>query len=236
MAIGATIKILVVLTSHALLGNSGQPTGLWLEELSTPYYAFTDAGAEVDIVSINGGKVPIDPHSMKPQGNNPESVERFLKDKAAMHSIEVSAKLGGVSAKGYDAVFLPGGHGTMWDMPENETLSALVSDAWADGKVVSAVCHGPAGLLGATDTNGKPLVAGRRVAGFSNSEEKAMGLDKTVPFLLESRLRELGANYESGPDFKPFAVSDGRLVTGQNPSSSAKVADLVLEAIKNRDK
>lgn len=232
MALGATIKVLIVLTSHAVLGNTGQPTGLWLEELSTPYYAFVDAGVQVDIVSIRGGEVPIDPHSKKPEGQNPESVERFLKDAAAMQAIKASKTVDAVSADGYDAVFLPGGHGTMWDMPDNPVLAALLSKAWSNGMVVAAVCHGPAGLVGAKDAEGKPIVAGRRVSAFSNSEEVAAGLDKTVPFLLESRIRDLGAHYESGPNFQPFAVRDGNLVTGQNPTSSEEVARLVLEAVK----
>lgn len=234
MALGTTIKVLVILTSHAVMGDSGQPTGLWAEELTTPYYAFIDAGAAVDIVSIDGGEVPIDPHSVRPSGQNPESVERFLKDETAMRAIKASRKIDAGAVGGYDAVFLPGGHGTMWDMPGNTALAALLSRAWTDGKVVAAVCHGPAGLVGAKDGDGRPIVSGRRVSAFSNAEEAAMGLSKTVPFLLESRLRELGARYESGPNFEPHAVRDGRLVTGQNPASSEEVARLVLEAVKNK--
>lgn len=227
-----TPRLLVILTSHAVLGNTGRPTGLWLEELSEPYYIFADAGAEVDIVSIGGGEVPLDPHSLRPEGQNPESVERFLKDASGMHAIRASRKLDLACAEGHDAVFLPGGHGTMWDMPDNPVLATLLAKLWAGGKIVAAVCHGPSGLLGAVTAAGKPIVAGRRVAAFSNSEEDAAGLSGTVPFLLESRLRDLGALYEKGPDFQPFAVRDGNLVTGQNPASSGDVARLILQAVK----
>lgn len=228
----STIKILLILTSHSLIGDTGQPTGVWFEELTTPYYAFIDAGAEVDIASIDGGKVPIDPHSLKAEGQNPASVERFQKDAAAMRKITNSKKVTDISADGYAAVFLPGGHGTMWDLPNSAALAALLSKAWTDGKVVAAVCHGPAGLVNVKDADGKPVVAGRRVSAFTNSEEAAAGIDKAVPFLLETRIRELGARYERGPDFQPFAVRDGNLVTGQNPASSEEAARLTLEAVK----
>ena len=227
------IKILIILTSHASVGDTGKPTGVWFEELATPYYEFVDAGAKVDIVSIDGGKVPIDPASLKPQGENEPSVERFLADHAAMKEIEASGKVTDVSPESYDAIFLPGGHGTMWDLPRSNALADLLSKAWSEGKVLAAVCHGPAGLVNVKDTDGKPVVSGRRVAGFSNSEEKAAGLDATVPFLLESRLRELGGRYESGPDFQPFALSDGKLVTGQNPASSGPGAEELLKLLRS---
>lgn len=226
------IKILIILTSHADVGDTGKTTGVWFEELATPYYEFVDAGATVDIVSVDGGKVPIDPGSLKPKGENEPSVERFLADRKAMDAIEASGKVSDIAPETYDAIFLPGGHGTMWDLPRSDALAALLSKAWSEGKVLAAVCHGPAGLVNVKDSDGKPLVSGRRVAGFSNSEEKAAGLDKVVPFLLESRLRELGGRYESGPDFQPFALQDGKLVTGQNPSSSQETARLTLEAAK----
>lgn len=227
-----TLKILVVLTSQATMGDDPRPTGVWFEELSTPYYAFVDAGAQVDIASIAGGKIPIDPHSLDADGKNAPSVERFLRDKAAMAKLTGSFKIDRVTFKGYSAVFLPGGHGTMWDLPMSTKLTDLLSTAWAEGKVISAVCHGPAGLVNVKDANGHPLVAGRSVAAFTNSEEAAAGLTEKVPFLLETRIRGLGANYQSGPDFQPFAVRDGQLVTGQNPASSEKVAELVLEAVR----
>ncbi|MDO6386646.1 type 1 glutamine amidotransferase domain-containing protein [Uliginosibacterium sp. 31-12] len=225
-------KILVILTSHATAGTSGQSTGLWLEEFTTPYYAFVDAGAQVEVASIAGGQVPVDPHSIEAVGKNPASVERYLQDEALRTRLATSIKIDGLAAADYDAVFMPGGHGTMWDLPTSDTLARLVSTAWGEGKIVAAVCHGPAGLVNAKDEKGQPLVAGRRVAAFSNTEEVAAGMDKSVPFALETRIRALGAHYESGPDFQPFAVRDGRLVTGQNPASSAKVAELVLQALR----
>lgn len=227
------VTILIILTSHSTIGDTGRQTGVWLEELTTPYYAFLDAGANVDIASIAGGKVPIDPHSLNEAGGNPTSVDRFLKDAVALAKVEASTKLADLSVNTYDAVFLPGGHGTMWDMPENPTLSALLSKAWAGGKVVAAVCHGPAGLIGGRDLEGRPLVAGRRISAFTNDEEDAAGLSKKVPFLLESRLRVLGARYEKGPAYQPFALRDGKLITGQNPASSKDVAELTLAAIRD---
>lgn len=226
-----TIKILMILTSQASMGIGGAPTGVWFEELATPYYAFLDAGAEVDIASIAGGRIPIDPHSLQAAGKNPASVERFLQDQAAMDKIERALGVDAVSSTGYGAVFLPGGHGTMWDLPRSQALADLLATAWQGGKVLAAVCHGPAGLLHVRDGAGQPLVAGRRVSAFSNTEETAAGLAGSVPFLLESRLRELGARYESGPDFQPHALRDGNLVTGQNPASSEAVARLTLAAV-----
>lgn len=227
-----TLKILMILTSQATMGAGGPPTGVWFEEVSAPYYTFVDSGAEVDIASPLGGRIPVDPHSLRPAGSNPASVERFLKDAVAMGKFESSWKIDAVSPSGYNAIFLPGGHGTMWDLASNERLGQLLSAAWADQKVIAAVCHGPAGLVNAKDADGKPLVSGRRVSAFTNSEEHAAGLDHTVPFLLESRIRELGANYERGADFASFAVRDGNLVTGQNPASSEAVARLTLEAAR----
>lgn len=228
----ATIKILMILTSSATMGDSGQPTGVWFEELSTPYYAFVDAGVQVDIASIPGGQIPVDPHSEKPAGQNSASVERFMRDGSAMQKIKASMKINDVDVSDYSGVFLPGGHGTMWDLPKSQKLTDLLTTAWKQGKVVAAVCHGPSGLVNVKDTNGWPLVAGKRVSAFTNSEEEAAGMTKVVPFLLENRIRELGANYQRGPDFQPFAVRDGRLVTGQNPASSEEVARLTLEAVR----
>ncbi len=231
---GSVFKILMILTSQATMGDGGRPTGVWFEELATPYYAFVDAGAQVDIVSLRGGEVPIDPHSDDAGGERPASVVRFTGDTAAMAQLKHSRSIDDVSTSGYAAIFLPGGHGTMWDLPQSATLAGLLSGAWAQGKVLAAVCHGPAGLLQVRDANGHPVVAGRRVAGFSNTEEDAAGLSQTVPFLLENRLRELGARYEKGPDFQPFALRDGQLVTGQNPASSEAAARLTLQALRGQ--
>jgi putative intracellular protease/amidase len=229
------IKILFILTSASTMGVSDKPTGLWFEELATPYYAFLDTGASVTLASINGGPAPIDPRSVKAKGENEDSVDRFLGDVAASGALTDTLPLSAIDISEYDAVFLPGGHGTMWDLPESAELAALLGKAWADGKVVAAVCHGPAGLVNVKDETGAPLVNGRRVTGFSDSEERAAGLDEAVPFLLETRLRELGGRYESVADFQPFAIADGRLVTGQNPASSALTAKLTLEALNSGD-
>jgi putative intracellular protease/amidase len=226
------IKILMILTAQATMGSHGPATGVWFEELSAPYYAFVDAGIAVEIASIPGGRIPVDPHSLHPSDKNPASVERFLNDETAMRKISSSWSIDDVKVGDYAAVFLPGGHGTMWDLPQSDHLAAVLNEAWESGKVLAAVCHGPAGLVNARDVSGLPLVSGRRVSAFTNSEEAAVGLAATVPFALESRLRELGARYESGPDFQPYAVRDGRLVTGQNPASSEPVARLVLEALR----
>lgn len=222
-------SILIVTTSHDLIGSTGKATGVWLEELTTPYYLFKDAGVEVTIASIRGGRVPVDPSSTS--GEIPESARRFLADPEAQRAVAATPAIDAVDVASYDAVFLPGGHGTVWDLPESAALARGLTAAYAAGKVVSAVCHGPAGLVGVTDPSGAPLVKGRRVSGFTDTEEVLAGLDKTVPFLLESKLRELGGLYEKGADFQPFAVADGRLVTGQNPASSGLVAKLVLEAL-----
>lgn len=224
-------KILIIVTAHAALGNTGEKTGLWFEELTTPYYTFLDGGAKVTIATLPGGQIPLDPRSVAAGGKNPASVERFIRDEAAMRQVKNSLKLADVSVRDFDAVLIPGGHGAMWDLASSRELGEFLTDAWARGEVVASVCHGPAGLVRARDEEGKPLVAGKKISAFSNSEEEQMKLAKVVPFLLESRLRELKADYRSGPDFQPFAVRDGRLVTGQNPSSSEKVARLVLAAL-----
>ncbi|MFD0985737.1 type 1 glutamine amidotransferase domain-containing protein [Methyloligella solikamskensis] len=226
------LHVLVILTSAATMGPGGEPTGLWFEELATPYYAFVDEGADVTLASIEGGEAPIDPRSLEPDGGTPESVERFKKDEKASAALKTTKPISEVDVSKYDAVFLPGGHGTMWDLPESDTLADLLTKAWASEKVVAAVCHGPAGFVNAKDENGDPIVKGRRVTAFTNSEEVAVGLKDKVPFLLEDRLKELGANYEKVDDFQPFAIVDGRLVTGQNPASSAEAAKLTLEAVK----
>ena len=226
------LNILCIVTAHAALGNTGRKTGLWFEELSTPYYAFVDGGARVSVASLPGGEIPMDPHSTDPEGGKPASVERFLKDESAMAQVRHSKKLSELSFGDYDVVFIPGGHGAMWDLAASAELGDFLSNAWAEGAIVASVCHGPAGLVHARDVDGKPLVAGKKTSAFSNSEEDRMKLTEVVSFLLESKLRELGADYRSGPDFQPFAVRDGRLVTGQNPASSGKVAELVFAAAK----
>lgn len=226
-------KIAVIATSHAEMGG-GKKTGVWLDELTTPYYAFIDAGRVADVYAIAGGAIPIDPRSQQAPGGNEASVERYLQDAAARAAFQNARPLGDLDLSRYAALFLPGGHGVMWDFPRSETLAVAIRDALAAGKIVAAVCHGPAGLIAARDESGAPIVRGRRVAGFSNAEERAAGLSETVPFLLETRLRALGADYRSGPDFQPFVVSDGDLITGQNPASAGPAAGLVIEALTEK--
>ncbi|MDU8923748.1 type 1 glutamine amidotransferase domain-containing protein [Pasteurellaceae bacterium LIM206] len=229
----SVLKVLMIVTSQATMpiseGGNGQPTGIWYEELATPYYVLQDAGVQVDIASIKGGAVPIDPRSLRAKDRNPASVNRFESDPAALQKLKTSMKLDDVHVAGYSAVFLPGGHGPMWDEANSKTLAEVISTAWQNGQVVGAVCHGGAGLINAKDSNGEPLVKDRRVSAFSNAEEG----DGKVPFHLETRLRELGAKYESGANFQPFAIQDGKLITGQNPASSEQVAKMILAEIKN---
>lgn len=224
-------RILIVVTSHGVMGDTGKPTGLWLEELAVPFMRFVDTGADVTVASIKGGTVPVDPRSMDATGPEAPLVQRFLADPAAARTLTHSVPIEAVDATRFDAVFLPGGHGTMFDFPESTSLASAVSRAWTAGRVVAAVCHGPAGLVGAVDSDRRPLVEGRRVSAFTNAEEEAVGLTKAVPFLLQTRLEGLGAKMEIAPNFQPFAIADGRLVTGQNPASARGAADLTLQAI-----
>ncbi|TGN67780.1 type 1 glutamine amidotransferase domain-containing protein [Paracoccus liaowanqingii] len=222
-------KALIILTSHDRLGNTGTPTGFYWEELAAPYWILSDAGWQVELASVQGGNPPADPSSATDETMTDE-VRRFMADDAAMNRLAHTEKLDEIDVSGCDIVYLPGGHGTMWDLPESQALGQLLASAWDKGAVIGAVCHGPAGLLSARLPSGKPLVDGRRVAGFTNSEEEAAGLTGTVPFPLEDQLKAQGARHEKGPDWQPFALADGRLVTGQNPASSAQVAQLMLQA------
>jgi putative intracellular protease/amidase len=223
-------KVLVVLPSHDQLGNTGQKTGFWLEEFTDPYYKFIDSGYEVTIASPKGGKPPVDPKSTQKE-NQSESTQRFERDKSAQAKLENTLVLGQVSANDYDTLFLPGGHGPMWDLSSDENMKKIVEDFYSDKKIVSAVCHGPAGLLQATDRNGNSILKGKKITGFTNNEESAVGLTKAVPFLLENRMKELGGKFEKGQDFKPFIVSDGQLITGQNPKSALPAAEKVVEIL-----
>lgn len=223
-------KILIIATSTAKMEN-GEPTGIWLEELTTPYYAFLDRGANVELASISGGIIPVDQRSVAEDGENDASVERYLSDPVVQDAVKDTKPFTDYQTDDFDAVFLPGGHGTMFDYPISTDLASLIEAFDQKGKVISAVCHGPAGLVAAKNSDGAPLVKGRKLAAFTDSEENAVGLQDAVPFLLESRLRELGANHQSAPDFQPFVVRDANLITGQNPASAAKTAALVLEAV-----
>ncbi|MEM8774064.1 MAG: type 1 glutamine amidotransferase domain-containing protein [Pseudomonadota bacterium] len=228
-------NILVVATSADRMSN-GEPTGVWLEELTTPYYAFADAGAQVTLASMKGGPIPIDQRSISSEGENDASVERYLADQETQDLVKNSKPIADLSGniEKYDAVFLPGGHGTMFDYPESTELKSLIEAFDRAGKIISAVCHGPAGLVSAKKADGTPFVANKTIAGFTDSEEHAVGLQDAVPFLLETRLRELGANISSAPDFQSHAVRDGLLVTGQNPASAEQTAALVMQTLSSR--
>ncbi|WP_163867499.1 type 1 glutamine amidotransferase domain-containing protein [Myxococcus eversor] len=224
------VKVLLIVTSHSQFGDTGERTGFWLEELAAPYAQFSQAGAQVDIASPQGGAAPADPRSEK---ESTETTRAFLADAQATKKLARTLTLAEVKDT-YDAYFVVGGHGVMWDLAKHVPLHKLLSTGYARGAVIAAVCHGPAALVGVKGLDGKPLVNGKRVAAFSNAEEKAAKFDAIVPFPLETRLRELGARYESGPLWQSFAVRDGRLVTGQNPASSAETAREVLRALKEK--
>jgi putative intracellular protease/amidase len=225
------VKILIVLTSHDRLGDTGEPTGFWLEELAAPYYTLMDAGAEVTLCSPKGGQPPLDPKSDRPE-NQTEMTRRFRADAEAQARLAATSKLADVSAKDFDAVFYPGGHGPMWDLPDNAASIALIEAFAGAGKPVGAVCHGPAALVNVRGRDGEALIRGRRVTGFSNAEEDAVGLARVVPFLLEDRLRERGGLYRSAANWAPYVEVDGRLVTGQNPASSAPAATALLGLLR----
>lgn len=227
-------KILIIATSARDMGEGKGETGLWLEELTTPYYAFLDAGADVTIASIKGGEIPIDARSLNEEDEKPESVKRYENDPAFQGAVRASHCFSRLPASGYDAIFLPGGHGTMFDYPNSHALAEVVTQTLESGRIVAAVCHGPAGLVSALSSDGTPIVKGRKVTGFTDGEERAVELDEAVPFLLETRLKELGAEYSKGEDFSIYAVRDGNLITGQNPMSAGKTAELVMEALAER--
>jgi putative intracellular protease/amidase len=222
------MKILMIVTSHSALGDTGKATGFWLEELAAPYLAFVASGAEVELASPKGGRAPADPKSAAdPKGAS----ARFLADKLAVEKLAHTKKLADVEG-GYDAYFVVGGHGVMWDLATDAAVGRLLGQAFDAGNVVAAVCHGPAALTHVTRADGSPLVKNHRVTGFSNEEEELVKLDEVVPFALETRLCDLGGRYERGPTWGAFAVRDGNLVTGQNPASSALVAEKVLEVLR----
>ena len=225
-------KILLVLTSHSELGDTGKATGFYYEEMAAPYYIFIDAGFEVELVSVKGGKPKHDPGSLPVEEKRAESVKRFLCDSDALSKLEDTTALSDIAATGYDGIFLAGGHGAMWDLPENAALAELLREFNVTGRVISAVCHGPAGLLGAKDETGSSIISGKKMTGFSNEEEMMVGLDAVVPFMLQDRLSTLG-EYESGPRFRPYSVVDGNLVTGQNPASSKLTAENVVKVLSD---
>lgn len=229
-----TITILFIITSHAFIGTSAHPTGVWFEELTTPYYVFKDAGYNVEIISVRGGEIPIDPGSKKPLGDNPHSVDRFLKDQDAMHMIATTKSIHDIDPKNYAVVFFPGGHGTMWDLPNNKDISNIINTTLEDHKIVAAVCHGPAAFVGVKDRDGQYVVSGKNLSSFTNSEEKAAGLDDEMPFALETQLIEQGAIFKRADDFQSFSITDGQIVTGQNPASSEMVARNVITLLEKQ--
>jgi putative intracellular protease/amidase len=226
-----TQRVLIIATSHTSLGASGKPTGVWAEELVVPYYQLIDAGATVEIASPKGGALAFDPSSIKPAGQNDALIERFLADPVAQAKAHATHVAAAVDASGFDAVFFPGGHGTMWDLPVDAGVTRAVQAAFAADALIASVCHGAAGLVAARRADGKPIVEGKRINSFTDAEEDAVGLSGVVPFRLESRLRELGAVFEGAPNWQPFAVRDGQFITGQNPQSSKLVAQHVVEAL-----
>jgi len=224
------MNILMVLTSHDRLGDTGEKTGFWLEEFAAPYYVFTDAGAQVTVASPKGGQPPIDPKSDDPANQTPAQ-DRFKADKSAQAVLASTKRLDSVSADEFDAVFYPGGHGPLWDLAEDPASIGLIERFYDSGKPVAAVCHAP-GVLRHVKHDGEPLVKGRRVTGFTNSEEEAVKLTKVVPFLVEDELKRLGGKYEKAGDWQSFAIVDGRLVTGQNPASSEVTAEALLKLLR----
>jgi putative intracellular protease/amidase len=225
------LKILMVLTSHDQLGNTGKETGFWLEEFAAPYYVLKDAGAIITLASPDGGQPPIDPKSDLPE-NQTAATRRFRTDLAAQAELANTKKLSSVSAADFDAVFYPGGHGPMWDMPDNAASIALIEDFVKADKPVAAVCHAPVALINVRGKDGDYLIKGKRVTGFTDSEEEAVGLTSVVPFLLEDQLRERGGIFSKGPNWGSHIEVDGKLITGQNPASSEAGAKALLELLR----
>jgi putative intracellular protease/amidase len=223
-------KILMVLTSHDKLGTTGKATGFWLEEFTTPYYAFRDAGAQITLASPLGGQPPLDPKSDDPTAQT-KTTERFRNDPEAQAALAHTHRLQEMNAADFDAVFYPGGHGPLWDLVADPHSIALIETMVAAGKPVATVCHGPAVLSEARNADGTPIVAGRKVTGFTNTEEEAVGLTAIVPFLVEDMLTAKGGSFSRVADWQPYAVSDGLLITGQNPASSDPVAKALLKQL-----
>ncbi len=222
-----TKKILMVLTSHDELGDTGKKTGFWLEEFAAPYYVFKDAGADVTLASPKGGQPPLDPKSDDADAQT-DDTRRFKGDDAAQRVLASTMKLSDVKADGFDAIFYPGGHGPLWDLAGNADSRRLIEAFAKKGEPIGAVCHAPAVFRDTNGPDGKKLVAGKRVTGFTNSEEQGVGLTDIVPFLVEDMLKENGGKYEKGADWGSYVVRDGMLVTGQNPASSAAAAKELL--------
>lgn len=224
------MKILMVLTSHDRLGNTGKKTGFWLEEFAGPYYVFKDAGAEVMLASPKGGQPPLDPKSDEPDAQT-DATRRFRADAAATAALAATHVLSEVASDGFDAVFYPGGHGPLWDLANDEDSIGLIEANYTAGKPIAFVCHAPGVLSKTRTTSGAPLVQGKQVTGFTNSEEEAAGLTSVVPFLVEDMLTANGGIYSKMADWAPYVVTDGNLVTGQNPASSEAAAQTLLSVL-----
>ncbi len=224
------MKVLIVLTSHDELGNTGKKTGFWLEELAAPYYTFKDAGAEIVLASPKGGQPPLDPKSNEPDFKT-DATRRFEADADANAQLADTVRLDSVSQADFDTVFYPGGHGPLWDLAEDRHSVALIEAFIAAGKPVALVCHAPGVLRDVKTAEGTPLVQGRKVTGFTNTEEAGVGLTEVVPFLVEDMLKAAGGHYSKGPDWGSYVVTDGLLITGQNPASSAETAAVLLRTV-----
>lgn len=221
------MKILMILTSHDKLGDTGKATGFWLEEFAAPYYVFKDAAADITLASPKGGQPPVDPSSDS-EGAQTDATKRFKADEAAQKDLANTAVLSTISSDGFDAIFFPGGHGPLWDLAEDEDNTALIEAFASSGRPIGAVCHAPAVFKHTKGADGKPLVSGKTVTGFSNTEEDAVGLTDIVPFLVEDMLKSNGGDFQRGDDWASFVVTDGKLVTGQNPASSELAAYKLL--------
>ncbi len=223
------MNILMVLTSHDQLGNTGRKTGFWLEEFAAPYYVFKDAGVNLTLASPKGGQPPIDPVSDLPENQTP-AMTRFKKDEDAKKVLSKTVKLADMKAEDFDTVFYPGGHGPMWDLAESQDSINLLEAFYNSDKPIALVCHSP-GVLRHVTYKGEPLVKGKRVTGFTNTEEEEVKLTKVVPFLVEDELKRLGGHFEKAPNWQSFVIVDGRLITGQNPASSTAGAQALLKVL-----
>jgi len=227
------MKVLMVLTSHSALGDTGEKTGFWVEEFAAPYYVLADGGVEITIASPKGGQPPVDPKSELADAQTP-ATERFYKDNVLIDKVAHSVKLSAIEQDDYDAVFYPGGHGPLWDLATDKTSIELIESFYNHQKPIAFVCHAPAALINVKAVNGEPLVKGRHLTGFSNTEEEAVKLTKVVPFLLEDALTKQGAHYSKGADWASYVKQDGLLITGQNPGSSVEAAKLLLKTLEGK--
>jgi len=226
------MEILMVLTSHDQLGNTGRKTGLWLEEFTAPYFVFRDAGVKLTLASPKGGQTPIDPKSDLPE-NQTASMARFKQDEVAQKALSQTVKLADMRAENFDSVYYPGGHGPMWDLVDNPVSIALLESFYNSGKPIALVCHS-SGALHRVTYKGEPLVKGKKVTGFTNTEEEEVKLTKVVPFLVEDELKRVGGIFEKAPNWQSFVLVDGRLITGQNPASSTAAAQALLKALSKK--